>query len=298
MRISLGSWAFSFGPYADHPVPWEKTVKRAAECRYDGVEICGFPPHITLESHPTAPARRAAARMLADLNLGVSGYSADLTAVNPTAAENRPRYLELFRRNVELCADIGSPLIRVDSGAAPGSLSETEYADAFGLLAELWHEAAEAAGQAGVKVVWEFEPGFVFNKPSEVARLHESVGHANFQILFDTSHAYMCSVVGARQQGKKETLKGGVLELLKALEGRIGHVHIIDSDGTLHGDETSTHRPFGEGKIDFKTVAPALLALPGIEWWCIDHCFWAGCWDLVETSLNYVRTLIAEAVPA
>lgn len=298
MKISLGSWAFSFGPYAANPVSWEQTVRRAAETGYDGVEICGFPPHITVESYATPNSRRAVRRLLEDLNLGVSGYSADFTAVNPTVAANRRRYLDLFERNVELCAGIGSPVIRVDTGAAPGSLSETEYQDAFDRLADLWREAAERAEPAGVKVVWEFEPGFVFNKPSEVVRLHERVGHRNFRILFDTAHAYMCSVVGARQQGRTETLKGGVLELLRMLQGRIGHVHIIDSDGTLYGDETSTHRPFGEGRIDFKALAPALVALPGIEWWCVDHCFWAGCWDLVGSSLNFVRNLIAEAVPA
>lgn len=298
MKISLGTWAFSFGPYADQPVPWEKTLVRAAECGYDGVEICGFPPHITLDAYPTAASRRAVRRRLEDLGLGVSGYSPDLTAVNPAAEGNRERYLDLFRRNVELCADLGSPLIRVDSGGAPGSLSEAEYAQAFDRLAALWREAAELAEAFAVTVAWEFEPGFLFNKPSEVVRLHEAVGHRNFRVLFDTSHAYMCSVVGARQQGRRETLKGGILEFLKMLEGRVGHVHIIDSDGTLYADETSTHRPFGEGRIDFKTLAPALVALPGVEWWCVDHCFWAGCWDLVGESLSFVRALIAEAVPA
>jgi len=298
MKISLGSWAFSFGPYADHPVPWEKTVTRAAECGYDGVEVCGFPPHITLEACPTAASRRSVRRRLEDLGLGISGYAADFTAVNPAAEGNRARYLDLFRRNVELCAELGSPLIRVDTVGAPGSLPESEYVAAFDRLAALWHEAAETAESYGVTVAWEFEPGFLFNKPSEVVRLHEKVGHRNFRVLFDTAHGYMCGVVGARQHGRRETLKGGVAEFLRLLEGRIGHVHIIDSDGTLYADETSTHRPFGEGRIDFKALAPALLALPGVRWWCIDHCFWAGCWDLVADSLSFVRALIAEASPA
>jgi len=298
MKISLGTWAFSFGPYADHPVPWEKTIARAAECGYDGVEICGFPPHITPEAYPTAAARRSVRRQLEDLGLGISGYAADFTAVNPAAEGNRVRYLDLFRRNVELCAELGSPLIRVDSVGAPGSLPESEYLRAFDRLAALWHEAAEAAETYGVMVAWEFEPGFLFNKPSEVVRLHEKVGHRNFRVLFDTAHAYMCGVVGARQHGRRETLKGGVAEFLQLLEGRIGHVHVIDSDGTLYADETSTHRPFGQGRIDFKALVPALVALPGVRWWCIDHCFWAGCWDLVGDSLSFVRALIAEAIPA
>ena len=54
-------------------------------------------------------------------------------------------------------------------------------------------------------LVWEFEPGFWLNKPSEVKNLVEAVDHAHFKLLFDTSHAYMGAVVGARQTGEKET---------------------------------------------------------------------------------------------
>ncbi len=293
MKISLGSWAFAWGAYADNPIPFDRIVKRLAEAGYDGIEVCGFPPHVTLQRYPTRDSRQEVVRLLADAGLDVSGYAADFSAANPTAPENRQKYLELFRRNVEMCADIGSPSIRVDSVASPGSIPDADYQAAFNRLAEVWREAAAIAQRAGIRVVWEFEPGFAFNKPSEVVAMHDQVGHPNFQLMFDTSHAYMCAVVGARQHGAKETLPGGVSELLAKLEGRIGHVHLIDSDGTLHGDETSTHRPFGEGLVDFRGLRPQLLAIPGIEWWTIDLCFWPGSWELVEASHKFVADLLA-----
>jgi len=297
MKISLGSWAFSFGPFSDNPIPFEKTVKRLSEAGYDGIEICGFPPHVTLADHPDKASRRELVRFLQDHKLGVSGYAADFTTVNPTVEGNREKYLDLFRRNTEMCVDIGSPGIRVDTIAAPGSIRNRDYQAAFDRVADVWREAAGIAREAGIRLVWEFEPGFVFNKPSEVLSMHQQVNHPNFWILFDTSHAYMCGVVGARQHGARETLMGGVPEFLRKLEGRIGAIHLIDSDGTLHGDETSTHRPFGEGFIDFKGLAPQLLAVPNIDWWCIDMCFWAGSWELVEASRAFVLDLLgAEAV--
>lgn len=294
MKISLGTWSFSFGPYADDPISWDRTIKRAAAAGYDGVEICGFSPHITLEDYPTAQSRRVVPGQLRDLNLGVSGYSADFTTVNPTAEANKQKHLDLFQRNIEMCVDLGSPLIRVDSGTAPGWLTHREYDAALERLADVWREAAEAAETAGVRVGWEFEPGFIFNKPSEIIALHDKVAHPNFTILFDTAHAYTCSVVGPRQQGRHETLKGGILELLKMLDGRIGHVHMVDSDGTLYGEETSTHRPLGEGQIDFKNLVPRLLRTPAVEWWCVDLCFCANSWELVEASLAFVRKMLAE----
>jgi sugar phosphate isomerase/epimerase len=248
---------------------------------------------VTQDNYPSAESRKELVKFLQDQKLGVSGYAADFTSVNPVAAGNKQKYLDLFQRNVQMCVDIGSPAIRVDSIAAPGSIEEREYQASFDRLADVWNGAAEIAQQAGIRLVWEFEPGFAFNKPSEILSMHTKVAHPNFRLMFDTSHAYMCAVVGARQHGARETLSGGVAELLKKLEGRIGAIHLIDSDGTLHGDETSTHRPFGEGLIDFKTLAPKLLDVPNIHWWCIDMCFWAGSWELVEPSLRFVRNLLA-----
>src|SRR6266542_4935470 len=122
MKISLGSWAFSFGPYADDPIPFDKTVKRLAQAGYNGVEVCGFPPHITLDKYPNTQLRREVVRFIKENGLGVSGYAADFTSVNPVEAGNRDKYLDLFRRNTQMCVDLGSPSIRVDSIAAPGSI--------------------------------------------------------------------------------------------------------------------------------------------------------------------------------
>ncbi|HCC58806.1 MAG TPA: sugar phosphate isomerase/epimerase [Solibacterales bacterium] len=294
MKISLGSWAFSFGPYAENPVPLDATVKRLAAAGYDGIELCGFPPHVTLENYPDPSSRRELAAFLQHYGLGISGFAADLSSVNPADDGNQQRYLDLFARQVELCRDIGSPSIRVDSVAAPGSVADRQYHATFDRMAALWRKAAQIASDEGVRMVWEFEPGFLFNKPSEIIGMHQRVGHPNFRILFDTAHAYMCAVVGARQHGAKDVLIGGVEELLRKLDGRIGAIHLIDNDGTLHGDETSTHRPFGQGHLDFHSLMPRLLAVPNIDWWCIDMCFWAGSWELVESSRDFVAHLLKE----
>lgn len=298
MKLAFGSWAFTFGPYANRPVPFDQTARRVAEAGYDGIEICGFPPHVTAEAYPTKESRRELVSCLSDLNLGVSGYVADFSAVNPVVVSHTGKYLDVFRKNVELCVDLGSPSIRVDTVAAPGSISESEYKSAFGRLAETWWWAADFARNAGVRTVWEFEPGFVFNKPSEILAMHDAVAHPNFKITFDTAHAYMCSVVGARQHAPRETLAGGVLEFAKKLGNRIDHIHMVDSDGTLYGDETSTHRPLGQGLINFRALTPALLALPLVEWWCIDLSFCPEAWDMVKDSLEYVQHLLGKKVSA
>jgi sugar phosphate isomerase/epimerase len=299
-KVSLGSWAFAFGPYSTHPVPFDKTAKRLAEAGYDAIEVCGIQEHVTLDRFPTKESRQEVVKLLEDLKLETSGYACDQYAFDPTEAANKQKYLDQFARNLEMCNDLGIRSIRVDTVAPPNKYgTEAEHEAAKGRVVEVFNEAAQKAQDAGLKLHWEFEPGFIFNKPSEIAELHDKVAHANFSIMYDTSHAHMCAVVGSRQPGKKETLPGGIEELLAKLEGKVGAVHLIDSDGSLHHDETSTHNPFGTGHVDFKSIAPKLLEIPNIDYWTIDMCFWAGSWELVESSLEYVKKLLREAeVPA
>jgi sugar phosphate isomerase/epimerase len=102
----------------------------------------------------------------------------------------------------------------------------------------------------------------------------------------------MCAVVGANHSGQKETLPGGELELLEKLKGKITHVHVIDSDGSLNEHNTSTHNPFGTGKLDFDKLAPALrnAGVPH-DWWCVDLCFWPDAWQVTADSKKYLDKL-------
>ncbi|MFC2055323.1 sugar phosphate isomerase/epimerase family protein [Chloroflexota bacterium] len=290
-KISLGSWAFTYGPYEEKPISFKESARYLSNSGYDGIEIGGFPPHITLERYPNTKTRRPLKSFLDDLNLAVSGYAADFGFLDPTILGNRENYLDLFTQFIDLCVDISSPVIRVDVVATPESIQPQEYENSLSTLTDIWRNCAEVAEKANVLVVWEFEPAFAFNKPSEIITVVNKVDHPNFKLLFDTSHAYMCGVIGARQMGKKEILAGGETELFDMLKENIGHIHLIDSDGTLYNNDTSTHAPFGYGKVDFQSLVPRFQAMKDIEWYCIDLCFWPGAWELVEPSLLFLRDL-------
>jgi sugar phosphate isomerase/epimerase len=102
----------------------------------------------------------------------------------------------------------------------------------------------------------------------------------------------MCASVGANQVGTKETLPGGAMELLDKLKGKITHVHLIDSDGSLNEHNTSTHNPFGTGKLNFDELIPALQksGVPN-DWWCVDLCFWPNAWEVTADSKKFLDKL-------
>ena len=186
------------------------------------------------------------------------------------------------------------PKLRVDTVDPPtGVPGGMDYEECFSKVASVWNKAAGLCEKEGVKLIWEFEPGFIFNKPSEVTRMVYKVDHPNFSILFDSCHAYMCSVMASRQMGKKETLPKGVVQFAHMLTGKIGHIHLIDSDGTLHDDETSTHAPLGTGMLDFDEIIPAILdAGYDDEWWPIDLCFWPKALEATEECKIFLDDLI------
>lgn len=292
-KISIGSWAFSFGPFEDNPWPFSDFIKWAADAQYDGVEINGFHPHPHPDVYDTPAKCRELQAEIEGLGLGISGYAPDFHAA-PPAIVPAADYLAVVDKCLAFCNNMGIDILRVDTVSPPDRLDADAYSQRFERLTKTWRAAAEACKQAGVLLVWEFEPGFWLNKPSEVQAVAEAVDHSHFKLLFDTSHAYMGAVVGARQTGEKETLPGGVVEYAQMVSEHIGHFHLIDSDGSLHDDETSTHTPFGEGHIDFKSVLETLRPIiEPMEWWCVDYCFCPTAEVDGRKAVPFIRDLVA-----
>ena len=293
-KLSIGSWAFSFGPFENNPWSFSRLIKWAADAGYDGVEINGFHPHPHPDIYDTPEKCRELKAEIEGLGLGISGYAPDFHAVPPAEVPTE-QYMAVVNKCLAFCNHMGIGILRVDTVSPPNELHADAYKRRFDHLADTWRTAAEACKQAGVQLVWEFEPGFWLNKPGEVKAIVEATNHSHFKLLFDTSHAYMGAVVGARQTGEKETLSGGVAEYAQKVAEYIGHFHLIDSDGSLHHDETSTHTPFGEGYIDFKTVLETMRPIiEPMQWWCVDFCFCPTTEVDGRKAVPFIKNLTAE----
>ena len=294
-KLSIGSWAYTFGPYEDNPVPFDTVVKRLSELGFDGVEIGAFPPHIDINDYPMKSDRDAVKGLIAYYGLEVSGVAADFWShpgPGTDEAQENDFYFKLFKRNLQLALDLGSPSIRVDTNADPeAGIEGVDRQTAWDRIVSVWRRCAQVAEDHGALMLWEFEPGFMFNKPSEIVELVNEIDHPNFTVMFDACHAHMCATVGARQPGEKETLgENGTITLARQLKGKIGHFHLIDSDNTLHNNETSTHAPFGQGVLNFDEIIPVVMEETGYdgEWFAIDLCFWPEAWEVTENAKKFL----------
>jgi len=293
-RISIGTWAFLFNQ--DRPIPFPEIVTGLARLGFDGLELGGFGDHPNPDLLKTKEERTAVRESWEKAGLGCSGLAADLWAEKLITAPDDSSYLATFRKNLQFANDLGIDTIRVDTTEDPWTLGDVagetrpekvtkqvDYDTALATVSKTWKRCAQEAADQGVRVVWEFEPGFAFNKPSDIYRVLDAVNHPNFLVMFDTCHADNVAQQGARQPGKKEILAGGIRELAERLKGRVGRVHLIDSDGSLNEHQTSTHPPFGEGNLKFDEFMPALAAAGSPDdWWTIDLCFWPNAWAATE----------------
>lgn len=311
-RTSIGSWAYTIGPYADNPVDFDTVCTKLKDLGFDGVELGGFPPHPNPGRPDSVPegdwpgampdqAQRGELKAkLEGMGLGLSGLAANLWGEQLINTDDPAGYINEFKKNAQFCEDLGIKGIRVDCTQPPTILDEVDYDTAFQRVVDAWKTCSDIAAEHGLYVTWEFEPGFAFNKPSDVVKIHDAVDKPNFGLQYDTCHGQMVAVVGARHYGEKEILPGGQLELIEMLSGRINHIHLIDSDNTCHkddngDDETSAHPPFGDGLLNFDEIVPALAKeeLPH-DWWTIDLCFWPDAWDATAKCKKALDELVAK----
>ncbi len=296
-RISIGSWAYTIGPYGDKPVDFETVCTKLAALGFDGLELGGFPPHPNPDDLSSAEQRQEVVAQMKRHGLEFSGLAANLWSEKLINTDDPSKYIAEFAKNCVFARDLGIKGIRVDTVQPPTIFEKVDEATAFKRVVSTFSHCNEIAKDHGLYMTWEFEPGFAFNKPSDLLRILDAIDDPNFGVLYDTSHGHMVAEIGARQPGEKETLPGGQIELIQKLSGRINHIHLIDSDNSCHKDEngedeTSMHLPFGEGVVDFDAVVPHLAAEdPGHDWWTVDLCFWPKAWEATEVCKTFMDQL-------
>lgn len=298
--ISIGSWAYTIGPYAKAPIDFEVVCDKLEELGFNGIELGAFRPHPNPDDYPEKAQREELAASMQERGLGFSGIAANLWGEKLINTEDTADYISEFKKNSDFARDLGIAAVRVDCVQPPTIHREVDYNVALQRVVNTWKTCCEIASDNNQYVTWEFEPGFAFNKPSDIPRIHDGVAKDNFGILYDTCHGQMVGVIGARQEGQKETFPNQI-ELMRKLHGRINHIHLIDSDNTCHKDangedETSAHPPFGRGILNFDEIMPELIKAAKLphNWWTIDLCFWPDAWAATETCKKFMDGLVAK----
>jgi sugar phosphate isomerase/epimerase len=286
-----------FPPYTSRPFTLEECIKRISELKFDGIELSGFKPHANPELYPIKAKRKDLLSMINSHNLGIAGYAADLSGFSILCDNVDSIREKTFDACLKFCADLDINAMRVDTVSSPSGEKGISYETSWQKITKVFKNYAKKAEDAGVVLVWEFEPGFMFNKPSEIINLLKEVNHPNFKAMIDTCHAHCCGI-GLNQIPPLEVIDSPLSKIaatfIRQLTGSIGHVHLIDSDNTLNPHGTSTHMPFKRGVIDFDEVMKALIEVGYKGWLSLDLCYWPQAWEETETCKDFLDKLIVK----
>ena len=139
--------------------------------------------------------------------LAFSGIAANLWGEKLINTDDQTKYIAEFRKNSEFARDLGIAGVRVDCVQPPTIHREVDYETALDRVVKTWKTCCDIAADNGQYVTWEFEPGFAFNKPERHRPHPRCRRQANFGLMYDTCHGQMVGVIGARQEGEKETFR-------------------------------------------------------------------------------------------
>jgi sugar phosphate isomerase/epimerase len=287
-KISRGSWCLAFGM---DPVPsLEQVVDVLSAFGYDGIELAGFFDHATIEKYPDAASRKKLLEWISSKNLEIAGYApgpyGDFGRL-PWATGGEDvlvEYEKFFEDHLQFCVDCGITAMRVDPGDFGPMARDVDYDKTWDRVVTTFRKHAERGAEAGVTMLWELESGQYFVKPSEAVKLLEDVGHDNLQLMFDVGHVEACCVIAHNQVQPQERLEGGQVEFVKMMAGKIGHMHVCDTDSNTWHNAFGTHLGIGKGIVDFDALIPAVVDSGYTsKWWSVDAIpmtaeTWADTW--------------------
>ena len=163
-------------------------------------------------------------------------------------SEQRARRVDFYKRCVDMAAGLGSRVVSLWAGGAPGDVVfETAARDTalplLDRLAEGLEEVLKHAVDAGVQLAFEPEPGMFIERPQGYAALVEHLGAAGdtLGLTLDVGH---CLVTGDMP----------VPVTIAEYAPRIVNVHLDDIADGVH-----EHRMFGTGDLDLPSTLAALI---------------------------------------
>ena len=153
-RISIGSWAYSIGPYAKNPIDWDTVCRTLSSYGFDGVELGGFPHHPNPDDLPSAEQRQEIVEKMQKQGLEFSGLAANLWMHKLVSVADSGPCIAEFAKNLFFAEDLGIDCIRVDTLEPPDILEKTKTDPkvARERAVKAWDRCAKLAANRGVRV--------------------------------------------------------------------------------------------------------------------------------------------------
>jgi sugar phosphate isomerase/epimerase len=269
------SLRFGYGTngFANHRL--EDAITLIAELGYEGVALTLDHCHLDPFAGDLAARVAKVAKQLAELHLGVVVETGARYLLNPRH-KHAPTLLDddcaarigFLKRAIDIAAGLNAEAVSFWAGVRPPHVSPEQ---AWERLVRGCAEVAGHAGEAGVALGFEPEPGMLVENLEQWERLRGEVGEG-LRLTLDIGHC-------------RANEPEDVVQCVRRAGPHLVNVQIDDMRRGVH-----EHLEFGEGEIDFPPVLSALAqtgytGLVAVELPRHSH----AAPDVAARSLNFLR---------
>jgi len=166
-------------------------------------------------------------RRLSELGLSRTATAIRGPEENPISADKaiRRRGVEANKKNLDCCAALGAEVMAGPFHSALGVFSgkgptEDEWKWGVESMREVAEHAEKVGVTLGIEYVNRFECYFL-NTAAQGAKFCDAVNHPRCKMMYDTFHAHI--------------EEKSIPEAIRALKGRLAHVHISENDRSTPG---------------------------------------------------------------
>jgi sugar phosphate isomerase/epimerase len=230
---------FAFMTWSTPQLTLEENLSLARQLGYNGIEprIDGEQQH-GIEVAASAAERRAIKDKAARSGIELCCVATSIRYADPQIAEEQVAHT---RRCIDLCADVGSPRLRVFGGALPEAVTREQ---AIELVSESLLAVAEQAQEKGVTLCVELHDDW--SDPRHLAAVMQRVNHPAIGANWDFIHAWWRVQMPVEQS-------------FEVLRPWIRHVHV--HDGVLEPDGNLSIVWIGEGQLDHRRAIELLQSI-------------------------------------
>jgi sugar phosphate isomerase/epimerase len=288
--------------------PYAEAIENAGLLGFDGVELIAMDQG-ELSDYYTPARIRELRQQAVGHKLTISQFAVYSTACEGMASldpAERAKGIEVFKRGIDICAELGCGIINLVSHWPIGMTAPIEYIPSYiypiarGLgrtpspkfkmtlpdgfdFAAIWKNyveslriVAEMSAARGIKFALEGHAHVIVSGTDAMLRLFDQVENDALVVNFDTSWHFI----------QREYLPMSIMKLGR----KIAHVHFRDADGLLFYGS-----PAGQGIIDFDGIVRSLhdVGYDGFlsfEWSGFDDYI-----DIAREAKDYVAGILRKA---
>lgn len=267
--------------YRGYPDGLERTLQKAKEYGYDGVEVWRL--HYDSNNLKEELRKMSLLAKKYSLSIPIIDYLTDVLAEDK---DKRRENINRMKKDIPLFKDFGIKIVLTSPALLASPVAEKRH---YCLASEAYEEIGSVAQDEGIKIVLETHSGSLLDTITSTLRLFEVIDSPAVKLSFDLANLY--STISPK--GFPVTLAQKTLEeAIELFRDYIGYIGLKNCK--FIGNEYSWNWLLEEGDIDYYKIFLQLKKIDFGGMMTIEHVGGGDPNPRMEKDMRYVKNILKE----